>query len=629
MIYNNVSKLKENLMNNFSLASIKEIFAPAFTLEKVVCRLIASWLTYSFITTFGRVNFFDLSFMKDVSLLSSLIIIFLIFTCYTAISALFKEYFTDSFLLLGFDTLCSLQWLFVYRSDEGQILFSLAVLLVYSLILFYFISKNKYLIEKIKVTKKAAVIFTACMGVFSFGAVAAVTCLRYKTFYSPNFDLGIFSQMFHYMKETGLPFVTTERDTFLSHFAVHISPIFYLLLPLYCIFPSPITLQIGQALIIASGIIPVLLLARHYKLSEKVTAVISLIYALYPALSCGAFYDIHENCFIAPLLLWMFYFFEEEKRVPMYVFAFAVLMVKEDAAVYLIIFAIYAMLSRKRYRQGGVILASSGVWFALSTFLIDRFGDGVMSDRYSNLIYNSEDGLWGAIKTAIQNPAYLISQLFSTDGADLSSSNFFFDSSTWAKVVYFLLLLLPLAFIPFCTKKMSRYLLIAPILLNLLTTYRYQYSILFQYNFAISAFLIYATIQNIPEIKSRIKPYLISFAAASCCILYMVTVVPKLAGYVAVYEDGKDMYAEMEQTLDTIPKDASVCASSVLIPHISDRKILYDANHHKNKPDVDFVVLDNRYNVESTVKAYESHGYEICFESEYILILKSPEAVYN
>ena len=135
-------------------------------------------------------------------------------------------------------------------------------------------------------------------------------------------------------------------------------------------------------------------------------------------------------------------------------------------------------------------------------------------------------------------------------------------------------------------------------------------------------------IQNIPEIKSRIKPYLISFAAASCCILYMVTVVPKLAGYVAVYEDGKDMYAEMEQTLDTIPKDASVCASSVLIPHISDRKILYDANHHKNKPDVDFVVLDNRYNVESTVSAYEENGYEICFESDYITILKSPEAVY-
>ena len=91
-------------MNKFSISFIKEAFAPAFTLEKVVCRLIASWLTYSFIMTFGRVNFFELSFLKDVSLFSSLAIIFLIFVCYTGIASLFKNYFTDSFLLLGFAT---------------------------------------------------------------------------------------------------------------------------------------------------------------------------------------------------------------------------------------------------------------------------------------------------------------------------------------------------------------------------------------------------------------------------------------------------------------------------------------------------------------------------------------------
>ena len=53
-------------MKKFSLSFIKEAFAPAFTLEKVICRLISSWLTYSFIMTFGRVNFFELSFLKDI-----------------------------------------------------------------------------------------------------------------------------------------------------------------------------------------------------------------------------------------------------------------------------------------------------------------------------------------------------------------------------------------------------------------------------------------------------------------------------------------------------------------------------------------------------------------------------------
>ena len=39
---------------------------------------------------------------------------------------------------------------------------------------------------------------------------------------------------------TGLPDVSCERDVLMSHFAVHISPIYYLLLPFYALFPSPL-----------------------------------------------------------------------------------------------------------------------------------------------------------------------------------------------------------------------------------------------------------------------------------------------------------------------------------------------------------------------------------------------------
>ena len=119
--------------------------------------------------------------------------------------------------------------------------------------------------------------------------------------------------MFHHMKEGFLPIVSSERDKLLSHFAVHISPIYYLLLPLYCIFPSPYTLQISQGIILAGGIIPFYLLARHKGLSNKVTVMLSIAYAFSPALICGTTYDLHENCFLVPLLLWMFYFFEKEK----------------------------------------------------------------------------------------------------------------------------------------------------------------------------------------------------------------------------------------------------------------------------------------------------------------------------
>ena len=58
--------------------------------------------------------------------------------------------------------------------------------------------------------------------------VGVQTVCRYLTHSTPNYDFGIFSQMFYYMKTTLLPLATSERDALMSHFAVHVSPIYYL-----------------------------------------------------------------------------------------------------------------------------------------------------------------------------------------------------------------------------------------------------------------------------------------------------------------------------------------------------------------------------------------------------------------
>ena len=73
--------------------------------------------------------------------------------------------------------------------------------------------------------------FTVGAGVLVLAAIGAFTCMRQAAYCTPNFDFGIFCNMFHNMRKTLLPLVTCERDKLLSHFAVHISPIYYLLLP--------------------------------------------------------------------------------------------------------------------------------------------------------------------------------------------------------------------------------------------------------------------------------------------------------------------------------------------------------------------------------------------------------------
>jgi uncharacterized membrane protein len=46
--------------------------------------------------------------------------------------------------------------------------------------------------------------------------------MRYFAYNSPCYDFGIFAQMFHSMRTTGVPVTTCEREEAMSHFAVHV-----------------------------------------------------------------------------------------------------------------------------------------------------------------------------------------------------------------------------------------------------------------------------------------------------------------------------------------------------------------------------------------------------------------------
>ena len=631
----------------------------AFTQERAICRGIAAWCLYAMLnllTVDG--NFYELSFAQDTSTLAMLLWIALFYTVLTAVSMALPSLETDSWFLLIGATVCSVKWLATFENDisysvkvgsgnmsmnSDDTLFLLAVIAAYSLFLFYFLQKNHLLMDRLQIRSKAVWIAVAALGLAGGTVIAVTTCMRYLTFTSPNFDFGLFVNMFHNMTETGLPIISSERDVLLSHFAVHLSPIYYLLLPFYAIFPSPLTLQIGQAVLVASGIIPAVLIARHLKLSGGAQIVVALIYALYPATAMGCFYDFHENCFLLPLLLWMFYFFEREKYLPMYLFAVLTLLVKEDAAVYVILFALYIIVSRRKFLHGSILAAGAVVYFAGAlTFLHETAAywaefyandtpspsiAGPMINRFNNLIFNSEDGLLGAVMTALKNPGYLLEQLFSTQKASLDS--WFVERSPWAKVVYLLQMLLPVGFIPFCTKKQSRWLLVAPILLNVLTTYKYQYSINFQYHFGITAFLMYAMILNLPELEAPSRRRLLAFGAAACCCMYIFLVLPKYNTYVDRWETGKEKYTYLEDMLDDLPEDASLCVPSTYLAHVADRREVYDLSYHNKsasdikEQDVEFVVLripqDDKHR-----SVYEHRGYTLWAEYEDHVILQRP-----
>lgn len=466
-----------------------------------------------------------------------------------------------------------------------------------------------------KKVKYGVIAFFAVVACFM---VATVGVLRYLTYSSPNFDFGIWCNMFHNMKESGLPLTTCERDGLLSHFAIHFSPVYYVFLPIYCVFPYAETLQILQTVVLYSGVIPLCFLAKSKKLTDLTAVMLCLLYSLYPAIAAGTFYDLHENCFLVPLLLWCFYFFEEKKYVPMWCFSVAVMLVKEDAFIYILIFAVYVFFQEKQKKTALIMAGIAIAYFLVVSCLMNVYGNGVMTGRYDNLMADKNGGLLEVIKTVIVNPGYLLTQLFVSKDGDNS------------KILYVFQLLLPLAFMPFVTKKISRYVLAVPILLNIMSMYVYQPNIRFQYSFGITAFLFYVTLLNLSETERKTKSFVLSMSVIATFLMFSLVVVGNCGYYVKRYSNERETYKAMDYVLDEVlPSDASVTCSAFLLPHIADRSEIYEIAYHKEngkyKTDTEFVVLDMRYAVESETQAeyYLKNGYESFYDDGgAIVILK-------
>ncbi len=290
----------------------------------------------------------------------------------------------DDHLLLGASLLYAMLLVGAYASTDSYA-FAAAVLI--SLMLLWIPLFKQRGIHPFPVCAglAGAVAAAVLLGVFFTGASGAVTCLRYANYRAPNFDFGLFCQMFHYMDETLLPLTTCERNGLLSHFAVHLSPIWYLLLPVYHLFPSPYTLQLAQAVVLACGLIPLLFLCRKRRLSPKAAAALCALYALYPALSTGGFLRHPRELLPPPLLLTLFACYEYRRYPLMFASALAVMLVKEDAAVY-VIFSPCSSVSRRR--TGGTPLSLGAfalLYFALALVWLQAAGEGAMFGRYDNL----------------------------------------------------------------------------------------------------------------------------------------------------------------------------------------------------------------------------------------------------
>ena len=606
--------------------TIYEKISPILT-QALILRMIGAYcLTVSVIRLSADEDFTKLEAFADAPILYAAVIFAATTLLFTLIVTFTKFVNADRYLLLPAFGLYTV----LLADDIPNTWFVFAFSCLWAILFCYYASKGwltlRFSVRKLRFsfgTIPAVAALSACIAGFII-VLSIQGVMRYKTFSSPNFDFGIFCNMYYHMAKDLSAVTTCERDTLLSHFAVHVSPIYYVLLPFYWIFPRPETLQVAQAVLLGSAAVPAYLIARKYRLSPARSLICAAMLLLCPTVGNGTNYDFHENCFLLPLLMWTFCFFEKEKYVPYAVFALLTLTVKEDAAMYIVFFSLYAVLGRKKVVCGVVSAAVAVGYFVLVLSWLTKSGQGVMDTRFSNYIVN-DGGLAEAVKNVLADPAYVFTQLF----VDRSGPSL-------QKVLYVLYALAPFAFLPVAAKKPARLLLLLPMLLiNLMTTYAYQFDIGFQYSFGSTAFLCYAAIMNVSDMKPVQAKTALCTGLVLSMLCFYTTSFNRAKDYYKRYTENPEQYTAVEEALAKIPKEASVVCTTFLLPHLSDRDEIYESEYHDpaSAELPDYVILSvtsrwdqaNKSIADYTALGYTEQEYVTYNERDLVLIMTRPE----
>lgn len=600
--------------------------------SSIVARLIGLFMIFSSAVRIinyrkdGKINPFDArlgdsceingwqDYCSSVSLRNMIVFIVLGFAAVTLLRRFVpavRKINTDGYILITGVMMFGVSALWRVDTNTFYSVYSFGITAVALIVLTMFIKTEKFE-ELKKIPKTVFIVIMIMCAVLVGGYVAWTTISKHKIFYTAVYDLGIFTQMYYSIINHFTLDTTCERGYELSHFAVHFSPIYYVLAPLYFIFPKAETLLAAQAVLAVSGFIPLYLICRKYRFSDIVSFLFTLVYIFSTSVMMPCYYEFHENAFLPPLLMWFFYAIEKENKVLMYIMMVLVLMVKEDAALYIMCISLYLVFSGRNRKHGTIMFLATAAVFVNVLSLMAKYGEGAMTNRtFGNLMQNYDGGFGEVIKTALTNPMYFIQQCFANDKLE--------------KFVFIFVMLLPLLFMPFITKKASRLFLVVPfIVMNLASGYAYAAKFDFQYVFGTSVCLIYAALINTADLDRKIMNRLVPMMAAASVFIFTANATNKLY-YTDVYKNYKENIDRKDAYCEAIPEDASLLATSFLIPHCANRDELYvlDEGSSVNPDTTDFVIFEDGQDEWKIKKRemLEAEGYTVWNEAEGIVVI--------
>jgi uncharacterized membrane protein len=237
---------------------------------------------------------------------------------------------------------------------------------------------------------------------------------KYASFKSEMWDIGCFAQSFANTLQGNFFQTTwqfTERN--ICGFGSHSEAIFLAIVPIFALFPHPLTLIAVQSILIGFSLGAFYLLARDTTGSCAAALVFMICFGLYPPLYLGGLYDFHGELLAVPFLVLLIRQSVQNKFGWSMLWLVCALACKEYCALVTGMWGIYCWAGRKNIRLGAAILLISVLWFfgALATQNIIRPDD--LPSQFT-LAYAQWGGSFVAIvKNVICNPGHAVAFVMS------------------------------------------------------------------------------------------------------------------------------------------------------------------------------------------------------------------------
>jgi uncharacterized membrane protein len=185
---------------------------------------------------------------------------------------------------------------------------------------------------------------------------SCLTILKYYAFKTKAWDLGIFTQSLwttlyanRFLYYTCELFVNPSG----SFFAVHFSPILFLVLPFYWLHSTPETLLVLQSFVVALAAFPIYKLAREYAGGRIVGLTFAVAYLMYPGVQWVNWYDFHVQAFLPFLFSYAIYYVVKENWSRYFLFLTLSLMCEEHVAFISLFIGLYIAW---KYREGIILV---------------------------------------------------------------------------------------------------------------------------------------------------------------------------------------------------------------------------------------------------------------------------------